>query len=34
MEEHLKEFMDKFADKLNEMGKKIRNLELKVKGNK
>jgi hypothetical protein len=34
MEEHLKEFMHKIADKLDEMGKKIRKLELKVKGNK
>jgi uncharacterized coiled-coil DUF342 family protein len=29
MEETLKEFMDKVADKLDEMGKKIRKLELK-----
>jgi hypothetical protein len=34
MEQHLKEFMDKVADKLDEMGKEIRKLELKVKGNK
>jgi uncharacterized coiled-coil DUF342 family protein len=34
MEEHLKEFMDKVAEKLNEIGKKILKLELKVKGNK
>jgi uncharacterized coiled-coil DUF342 family protein len=34
MEEHLKEFMDKVAEKLDEMGKKICKLELKVKGNK
>jgi uncharacterized coiled-coil DUF342 family protein len=34
MEETLKEFMDKVADKLDEMGKKIYKLELKVKGNK
>jgi hypothetical protein len=34
MEEHLKEFMDKVADKLDEMGKKIGKLELKVKGKK
>jgi uncharacterized coiled-coil DUF342 family protein len=32
MEETLKEFMNKVADKLDEMGKKICKLELKVKG--
>jgi hypothetical protein len=34
MEETLNEFKDNVVDKLDEMGKKIRKLELKVKGNK